>query len=101
MTSHHLYAPQHAFAPNSAPGLGLAGQTASSLNNFNTPPCAHQFPFQPQITSFNIKPVVDEEEIPEEKMHSPRTPYGSVPDPINNRRGQERSEATRFTYSNY
>jgi len=97
MTSHHLYAPQHGFAPNPAAGLGPAGHSASALNNFNTPPGAHsQFPisFQPQITSFSINQV-DEEEIPEEKMHSPRTPYGSVPDPINNRHG---AEATRFTY---
>eukprot|EP00484_Ammonia_sp_Unknown_P008594 CAMPEP_0197075178 /NCGR_PEP_ID=MMETSP1384-20130603/211476_1 /TAXON_ID=29189 /ORGANISM="Ammonia sp." /LENGTH=832 /DNA_ID=CAMNT_0042514021 /DNA_START=95 /DNA_END=2593 /DNA_ORIENTATION=+ len=39
--------------------------------------------FQPQITTFSINSV-DEEDIPEEKMHSPRTPYGSVPDPVNN-----------------
>jgi hypothetical protein len=42
-----------------------------------------QFQFQPQITTFAINSV-DEDEDPEEKMHSPRTPYGSVPDSIAN-----------------
>eukprot|EP01083_Nonionella_stella_P161158 527502_1 len=50
--------------------------------------------FRPRVT-FSIQSV-DEDEDPEEKMHSPRTPYGSVPDSISNRNDGQR----RFRFNN-
>eukprot|EP00486_Rosalina_sp_Unknown_P007270 CAMPEP_0201574844 /NCGR_PEP_ID=MMETSP0190_2-20130828/19597_1 /ASSEMBLY_ACC=CAM_ASM_000263 /TAXON_ID=37353 /ORGANISM="Rosalina sp." /LENGTH=619 /DNA_ID=CAMNT_0048003653 /DNA_START=77 /DNA_END=1933 /DNA_ORIENTATION=+ len=76
--------------------VGMQGR--NKMNNYNTSnqnvqsqnnqQQHFQFQFHPQITNFSINQV-DEEDIPEEKMHSPRTPYGSVPDPINNNNHQQ------------
>eukprot|EP01084_Bolivina_argentea_P096517 173510_1 len=74
------------------PSSSFIQNPANKVNNYNTQQQQQQqhnhqhnsnsnsFQFHPQITTFSIN-MVDEEEIPEEKMHSPRTPYGSVPDP--------------------
>eukprot|EP01083_Nonionella_stella_P140382 430382_1 len=51
------------------------------------------FDFAPQITTFSINQVDEnDDEYPEEKMHSPRTPYGSVPDRINNNNNNNNNE---------
>ena len=75
-------------------------------NNYNNNNVHSAFQFQPQIRTFAIN-MVDEEDIPEEKMHSPRTPYGSVPDHSNicpsntnnnNYNFNQRQQQQHFTY---
>jgi len=50
---------------------------SSAMNKLNGMEC-------PQVSVAQI----DEEEIPEEKMHSPRTPIGSLPDPVKGNNGR-------------